>query len=322
MHRITVIVLLVTALLAGSAFAGDWEDSSRHFEFTYNVTVPGIPAAAGTALAWVPLAQSGYYQDILSVSVEGGYPYRIVTEPDYLNSFLLVDLAGAKGGDASFSVVYDVVRRDVNALQGFAAPLGNPKLLARLLAPDSMVPLDGEVAAEAVEVVGDASDTLGVARALYDHVVTTLDYDKSGEGWGRGDALYACDVRAGNCTDFHSLFIGEARSLGIPARFIMGVPLPRDGSAAGEIGGYHCWAEFYLEGTGWVPVDCSEASKDKSRTDELFGGLDCDRVQFTMGRDVLLPESAVGRVNFIIYPYVEVDCASFPAQKAFSFKNL
>lgn len=36
-------------------------------------------------------------------------------------------------------------------------------------------------------------------RALYDHVLGRLKHDKSGSGWGRGDAQYACDARAGNC---------------------------------------------------------------------------------------------------------------------------
>ena len=33
------------------------------------------------------------------------------------------------------------------------------------------------------------------SKKLYDNIVETLSYDKSGTGWGRGDAVYACDVR-------------------------------------------------------------------------------------------------------------------------------
>jgi len=38
------------------------------------------------------------------------------------------------------------------------------------------------------------------------------------KGWGRGDAKWACDAKFGNCTDFHSYFMGLARSKGPPAR--------------------------------------------------------------------------------------------------------
>ncbi len=54
--------------------------------------------------------------------------------------------------------------------------------------------------------------------------------------------------------------LAEARAVGVPARFLIGVPLPARESA-GAIGGYHCWSEFWLDGRGWVPVDASEAHK-------------------------------------------------------------
>ncbi|MDQ3023798.1 MAG: transglutaminase domain-containing protein, partial [bacterium] len=92
-------------------------------------------------------------------------------------------------------------------------------------------------------------------------------------------------MRAGNCTDFHSLFIGEARSLGISARFTIGFSVPND-KPAGDVAGYHCWAEFWDDQQGWLPIDASEAAKDKTRRDALFGGLDADRVDFVWGRDI------------------------------------
>jgi len=52
-----------------------------------------------------------------------------------------------------------------------------------------------------------------------------MRYDKSGIGWGRGDAVYACDAKTGNCSDFHSYFIALARSIGIPARFAIGATI-------------------------------------------------------------------------------------------------
>ena len=96
-----------------------------------------------------------------------------------------------------------------------------------------------------------------------------MKYDKGGTGWGRGDALFACDARRGNCTDFHALVIGMARSVGIPARFAVGLPLPH-ARGSGEIPGYHCWAELYVRGRGWVPVDASEAVKGPGQTGLLL----------------------------------------------------
>jgi transglutaminase-like putative cysteine protease len=181
------------------------------------------------------------------------------------------------------------------------------KIRQRFLSPDRLIPIDGKIAEEAKRVVRDDMLPLEKVRAIYDHVAGTLKYDKSGVGWGLGDALYACDARAGNCTDFHSLFIGMARASGIPARFVIGFPVP-EGVTAGDIPGYHCWAEFYIDGRGWLPVDASEASKRPEKWDDLFGGLDPHRVQFTVGRDIRIPSIEQAEpLNYFIYPYVLID---------------
>src|SRR5438067_4174911 len=133
----------------------------------------------------------------------------------------------------------------------------------------------------------------------------TMKFDKTIPGWGKGDTERACDIKAGNCTDFHSLFISLARAKGIPARFVIGFPLT---AKDGMVKGYHCWAEFWLAGKGWIPVDASEASKssDPKVRAFLFGNLDADRVQFTMGRDLVLKPKTSEPLNYFIYPHAEV----------------
>ena len=59
---------------------------------------------------------------------------------------------------------------------------------------------------------------------------------------------------------------------------------------------------------GWVPVDTSEASLHPEKRDYFFGAVDPHRVLFTVGRDIRLePPQAGDRLNYFIYPYVEVD---------------
>ena len=150
-----------------------------------------------------------------------------------------------------------------------------------------------------------------MARAIYDHVVATVKYDKTGKGWGRGDIYYACETRRGNCTDFHAIFIGYCRAMGIPARFAIGFPLPAE-RGRGKISGYHCWAEFYAKGIGWVPIDASEAAKNPAKREYFFGAHDENRLEFTRGRDlVLTPRQKGAPLNYFIHPYAEVDGAEF-----------
>jgi transglutaminase-like putative cysteine protease len=192
-----------------------------------------------------------------------------------------------------------------------------------LLEPDRLVPLDGLIGDLSRSETKNQEKPLDKARAIYKYVLSTMRYDKTGEGWGKGDAIFACNAKRGNCTDFHALFIGMMRAAGIPARFEIGFPLPRDKNAA-EIGGYHCWAQFWVDGLGWVPVDASEAWKDASRRDYFFGAHDANRILFSRGRDIHLDPPQEGNpLNCFVYPYAELDGKPWIGlQSTFSFRDL
>jgi transglutaminase-like putative cysteine protease len=188
---------------------------------------------------------------------------------------------------------------------------GKGRVSERFLQADSLVPLEGEAAAMANELGLDDRDVPLVERArkAYDTVLTTMQYDKTAEGWGRGDFARACTVGKGNCTDFHAKFQGIARAGGIPVRFTMGVPL--SSAPEGVAGGYHCWAHWH-DGKRWRPVDISEAqkilAKDPAKAEWFFGHLDPDRVALTVGRDLTLAPPQAGKpLIFFAYPHVEVD---------------
>ena len=137
--------------------------------------------------------------------------------------------------------------------------------------------------------------------------------------------MWACDSKTGNCTDFHSVFISLARSQNIPAHFEIGFPLPPE-RGEGTIGGYHCWAKFFVEDHGWVPVDISEADKHPEMKEYYFGNLTENRIAFTKGRDINLePKQDGDPLNYFIYPYVEVNGKPWPSEKIsleFKYKDL
>jgi transglutaminase-like putative cysteine protease len=283
---------------------------TRKMRFTYAFTVTNIPAGASKVDVWVPAPQSDARQSISNLEVKCNYPYAFENETEYGNSILHVQATSIPAESLAVAMNFQVTRTGYHILQNKdkSSEENNAQLLQRSLIPDRLVPIDGKVADELKNVVREGMTPLEKARAIYDHVARTMTYDKSGTGWGRGDAIYACDVRKGNCTDFHSLFIGIARASRIPSRFVIGFPVP-EGVTAGEIPGYHCWAEFYVEGMGWLPVDASEASKHREKWNDLFGGLDAHRVQFTVGRDIRVASMGdqAEPLNYFIYPQVWID---------------
>ena len=192
---------------------------------------------------------------------------------------------------------------------------------ARYLRPEKLVPVNETFKTLAEKAAAGKTDDLERAKALYDHVISRMRYDKSGTGWGRGDAVYACDARTGNCSDFHAYFIALARSINIPARFAIGATIPADKNE-GKIDGYHCWAEFLADGE-WVPVDISEAWKNPKLADYYFGHNPANRFELTKGRDLVVdPEPESGPINFLVYPLLEMNGEVIKPETTFEFRRI
>ncbi len=299
----------------------------RRFEFEYKATVKDIPAGARRVELWIPVPHDDPYQKIGALAVDSPYPYEVRTS-QYGNKVLHLALDSPPKDGFTVTLRFDAARKEhVQSRLQEANYRADEKLdadVSQWLRPERLVPLDDKIrgwAREVVEAAGAKTD-LEKARAIYNHVVATVKYDKTGTGWGRGDIYYACDARRGNCTDFHAIFIGYCRAVGVPARFAIGFPLPAD-RGAGQVAGYHCWAEFYARGIGWVPVDASEAAKNPDKREYFFGAHDENRVEFSRGRDLVLTPKQQGEpLNYFVYPYAEVDGRAFAGvDKSFSYRD-
>ena len=303
----------------------------RSFSFRYEVNVPANPNAGAAAHLWIPVPRSDAHQVISHLKIESEAGHRLGHDSLYDDAFAVFSPTAAQSAAGYRAVMtFDVTRREYGvdvtapALRKASAKIPpNDKLLERYLQPDKLVPLNATIAQLAKEHTEGAATPLEKARAIYSYVAGTMRYDKSGEGWGRGDEMWACDSKRGNCTDFHSVLIGMLRSSNIPARFEIGFPLP-EGKSEGDIPGYHCWAEFYLHGAGWIPVDASEASKNPAKRDYFFGTVDVNRVMFSYGRDIRLSEEQKGEpLNYFVYPYAEANGQPVKDLKThFSFRDL
>lgn len=311
-----IFCIAVAAALARVGIATEEGPARRAFRLEYRAAVGVIPAGAKAVELWIPVPHDGRYQKIGGLKITSSYPYTEAADAEG-NQMLHVAVARPEGREIWVTMQVDAVRWEHRQplISGDANIEGKegPADLARWLRPDRLVPIDATIRKMAREVVNKAGarTDLQMARAIYDHVVATVKYDKTGKGWGRGDIYYACETRRGNCTDFHAIFIGYCRAMGIPARFAIGFPLPVE-RGKGKIAGYHCWAEFYAKGIGWVPIDASEAAKNPARREYFFGAHDENRLEFSRGRDLVLTPRQKGEpLNYFIHPYAEVDGAEF-----------
>ena len=217
------------------------------------------------------------------------------------------------------------------------------------------VSIDGVVKDYADQITEGKTGTLEKARAIYEFIIANLeridngetlvnaegesmDYEVEGCGHGNTERILTTlrdfGRAGGHCTDLNSTFVALCRAAGIPAREMFGIRLGTN--ATDNASGFqHCWAEFYLPGTGWVFADpgdvlkaikpgknksiaeweaarASETCKDK--TEYFWGTVDNNRIVLSRGRDVTFnPPQAWGPCNTFGYPAAEVGGVRTPA---------
>ncbi|HEX4960729.1 MAG TPA: transglutaminase domain-containing protein [Thermoanaerobaculia bacterium] len=158
------------------------------------------------------------------------------------------------------------------------------------LADSPQIPRHPAIEAEAHRLAGGASSPFEAAR-LFFHALTT-GYSYAWPVLDRG-ALQMLRTRRGDCGQFSSLFVALCRVIGIPARPLVGslrTPWVDSG---------HVWAEFWIDGAGWIPADPSrgqacEAMRRRgvmdAEPDRFFGQLGAGYFVFSIGFDLPLGE--------------------------------
>ena len=164
-----------------------------------------------------------------------------------------------------------------------------------------LVRVDEPTSAEADRLAGtggaraDAASSLERVRRLLQHLVS----DRYSYAWPvpiRGSAAMR-ENPEGDCGSYSSLLAAWCRSLGIPARIVVGT------WAQGKMQA-HVWNEVFVDGIGWIPVDASAAAllrTDPGRIRPLMdlprgspspftsefhlGGLGRDRLAFSLEMD-------------------------------------
>ena len=315
MKRVLSILLAVLVLaVAGSALAGSVSrevvvevDLSRH-DHNKNVNL------------WLPYPISSPYQLVTDIRVSGDMEnWAVYTDRKYQTPILHASWpAGAASRKLRFSfhvVRKEVVKRDFPAREA----AWDPADYRLWLSPTSLGPIDGPVRRLAESITRGKKGVLARARAIYDWTCENTWRDPKTIGCGKGDVCSLLKRPGGKCTDIHSVFVALCRAAGIPAREIFGVRLGRK-PVQDVTTWQHCWAEFYLPGDGWVPVDPADVRKmmlkkklklGDPETRKLrayfWGGWDPYRVRLARGRDLILnPRQQAGPLNTFGYPYAEV----------------
>jgi len=211
------------------------------------------------------------------------------------------------------------------------APHVSKEELDYFLQPSRYVPTDGIVKETALKATAGATTEMEKARAIYDWVVDNTFRDPKVRGCGRGDIRFMLESGdlGGKCADLNALYVGLARSVGLPARHVYGLRIANSDLGYKSLGvatdkatkGQHCRVEVYLREHGWFPVDPADVRKvvleeppgNRPLSDEmvskarkrLFGSWEMNWMAYNYAHDVALLGSAKQPLAYFMYPQAE-----------------
>jgi transglutaminase-like putative cysteine protease len=222
----------------------------------------------------------------------------------------------------------------------------DPAVLRLNLRPTELIPTDGIVRVTAREITKGTRTDIDKARAIYEWVVDNTFRDPKVRGCGWGDIKTMLETRnfGGKCGDLNAMFVGLARSVGIPARDVYGVRVARSQHGYASLGvgtenvtrAQHCRAEFYAQGRGWIPVDPADvrkvvleeppgnlalnSEKVVAARKRLFGNWEMNWLAYSYAHDVQLPGSNRAKIPYFMYPNGETSAGRLDQLDPDSFK--
>jgi len=283
------------------------EAESKRYEIHDHVRVEVPTSGAEMLDVWTPVIPETPYQRVLDLEVTASAPWQIHREAEFGNLVFHSRLSARTAFEAQLRYLVERLPMLHRLESALVRPISTPQLFSRVLGLEQFVDVNDKTRSLARDIVGSETNVLLQARLLYDYVTGTMAYDAAQQSW-KGSTEHALVCSVGNCNDIHALFISLARSLSIPARLVLGQAFepPPPGQEACELCGYHCWAEFFAPGLGWIPVDASCACKYGKHA--LFGAIESNHVAWSVGRDILLaPAQRGARILFFAGPYAEVN---------------
>lgn len=155
-----------------------------------------------------------------------------------------------------------------------------PGNLAAYLADDEKYDLSSRTIGDLVdELTGRETSYYWRARAVFEHLTKVITYDRSG-GWNNAATVLARGT--GSCSEYTFAAVALLRRAGIPARYVGAVS--ERGDEAGFDDVFHRWAEAYMPGYGWIPIDANAGyGKPPGERAGFFGGRSNRHVVTTIG---------------------------------------
>lgn len=308
----TTLTLLL--ILVGQAWAG-----IPSGQLTFTIT-PAFSKETKDVKLWIPYPLSNAFQTISGMKVKGNYDTSAVyRDPSSQAVYFYASWTHPKTQPQCL-MRFHISQKERRNTHIIDSGKDYPELVAPYLASTAAIPADDpEMKTIAEKAIKGKTGNLDKARAVYDWVVENTFRDPDVKGCGLGIPTRTLKQRkgGGKCADLSAVFVTLARAAGIPARDVYGLRLatPKDGDVTS---GFHCWAEFYLPGTGWVMVDPADVRKmmlvhnlelnDAGDWRTFFwGGDDLFRCVLQKNARIVNLNGSDQLLDYFMYPAAQVD---------------
>ncbi|GAB1484803.1 transglutaminase domain-containing protein [Treponema sp.] len=268
----------------------------RSYAINFSVDVK-VARASGpnTLYLWVPRPTTAPSQrniQLLSRSME---PF--VEGHRGASLYQLKDLSETSNANIALSYLVDVYAISTQVKPQSIKKDPNSPVRASYTIATPLIPSDNkDIIKTAEKIVGKERNPYVQARKVYDWLLRNGFIGLRGQA---GGAVKALEIEKADAYSAALLFCALSRSLDIPAIPVSGFLVDKNRSTK-----RHFWAEFWIDGFGWIPVDPALGAGATpegfiARPDArefYFGNLDNQRVTFSRNFSILSPMDPRGRV--------------------------
>ncbi|MDR2719076.1 MAG: IPT/TIG domain-containing protein [Treponema sp.] len=267
----------------------------RSYTLNYSVNVKiGEAQAPNTLYLWIPRPASSAAQRNIELLRSGMEPF--VDNYRGISLYKLDDLAANSDIPISLSWKIEVYRVETTVWPQSVKQESNSPINTAYTHSSAQFPTDDS------RIVNQTAAILGRERNPYVKAQKIYEWMTGGnfvwESRSGGDIFSALETKRIDSCLAALLYCTLLRAAGIPCQPVAGVLVSRNRETMN-----HYWAEFWIDGFGWVPVDpamgagavAAPFGVHENQPHFYFGNIDSQRIAFSRGFSNLSPMDPRGR---------------------------
>ncbi len=267
---------------AGTKSFGD----KMGFQVEYGIDISSADGAGGNGLdLWVPAVRAGLYQRKVETVTE---PLPLWEDYYGLMRYHFDNLGNSENYGVSINSWLERYEIETRLTASRVKTVYNEerRLYTVYTSSENLIPSDSQSVVDAVaSAVKRERNPYLKANAIYLYLLKNLEYISKPSN---SSILRNLEDGQGDSYTYSILFTAMCRASGIPARPAAGVLVYNNKQSTN-----HYWAEFYIEGFGWIPVDASlgdgarfgnfPIDEEIDPVEYYFGSLDNHHICLTRG---------------------------------------